>query len=370
MLKAVKKFSLRSLETLGVSSILSRSRWRRDHLLILAYHGISQEDEHLWSPELYMPPEFFHRRMETIKRADCNVLPLGEAITRLYAGTLPERCVALTFDDGASDFFYRALPIIQEYGFPVTVYLTTFYCIFNRPVFKGVCSYILWKARDSTLDLAQITGQEERLDLATMKARDFALNAITEFATRHSLSAEEKDELAARLAGELNVEYDRLLAKQILHIMSLEQVKRAAAEGVDVQLHTHRHRVPLDKDLFAREVEENRQHIKDITGITATDLCYPDGLYYAEFFSWLKGMGVSSATTCEPALASASTNPMRLPRLVDTSLLSMTEFKGWISGVSDFLPRRWQPDNRPGKRRGLRRFRGGIRSISPPSCCR
>src|SRR5207249_8815632 len=49
MLKRFKQATLRSLKTSGVSTLVHNSRWRRQRLLILAYHGISLEDEHLWN---------------------------------------------------------------------------------------------------------------------------------------------------------------------------------------------------------------------------------------------------------------------------------------------------------------------------------
>jgi len=36
-------------------------------LLILAYHGVSQDDEHLWDPKLFVSPECFATRMQALK---------------------------------------------------------------------------------------------------------------------------------------------------------------------------------------------------------------------------------------------------------------------------------------------------------------
>jgi peptidoglycan/xylan/chitin deacetylase (PgdA/CDA1 family) len=340
MLKATKKALLRSCETIGLSPSIAASAWRRNRLLILAYHGVSQDDEDQWSPELYMPASLFSERLETIRRAGCNVLPLDDALRRLYAGTLPERCVALTFDDGASDFYTQAYPILQSYGFPATVYLTTYYCDYNRPVFKGACSYILWKQRSSRLDLESVTGETATFDLSREAAREAALKALVSFAESHQLSAQEKDDLVVKLARTLAFDYDHMLDQRLIHILSPAQVRELCGRGIDIQLHTHRHCSPPGQTELAREIEDNRQRITDITGARAEHLCYPDGVFHDDYLEWLPEMGVRSATTCAPGLASANSHPMALPRLVDTSLLSLTEFKGWLDGVSDFLPQR------------------------------
>src|SRR6185503_1224117 len=95
-----------------------------------------------------------------------------------------------------------------------------------------------------------------------------------------------------------------------------------------------------DRDLFLREIEENSASIRQMTGITASHLCYPSGIYDSEFIPWLKDVGIVSATTCDSGLASDKSNRHLLPRIIDTSTLSLTEFEGWVSGVSGMLPRR------------------------------
>jgi peptidoglycan/xylan/chitin deacetylase (PgdA/CDA1 family) len=345
MLKNLKQAVLGGLKTLGIFTLAQKSRWRRNRLLILAYHGFSLEDEHLWDPDLFMSPDYFRGRMELLKKRGCAVLPLGEAIRRLYANDLPENCVALTFDDGNYDFYKVALPILKELNLPATVYLTTSYVRYNRPVFDAICSYLLWKGRNSTLDLRQIIGQDEKLDLSGDAARAAAYDHLIGFARRRKLSAEEKDALATKLARLLKIDYDALCAKRILHLLNPEEVGRLAAEGVDIQLHTHRHRSPLNRQLFSREIEDNRNSILEMTGSWAWHFCYPGGNFNDKLIAWLEEMKITTATTCDPGLANHKSNPLLLPRLVDTTPLSPIEFEGWLTGVSAALPRRHRTYN-------------------------
>jgi len=340
MLKKLKQAALVVLKTLGVFTLAQNSRWRQNRLLILAYHGFSLEDEHLWNPDLFMSPDYFRGRIGLLKKRGCTILPLGEAIRRLYENDLPENCVALTFDDGNYDFYKVALPILKEFNLPATVYLTTSYVRYNRPVFDAICSYLLWKGRNTTLDLRELVGQDEKLDLSADAARVAAHDHLIGFAWRRKLSAEEKDALATELARRLKIDYDALCAKRILHLLNPEEVGQLAAEGIDIQLHTHNHFSPLSRQLFSQEIEDNRNSIREMTGSLALHFCYPDGIFEDHFLTWLKELNVVSATTCEPGLASYNANRLLLPRLVDTTLLSPIEFEGWLTGVSAALPRR------------------------------
>ena len=105
-------------------------------------------------------------------------------------------------------------------------------------------------------------------------------------------------------------------------------------EGVDIQLHTHRHRTPHDRSSFIEEVETNRTRITELTGLNPLHFCYPSGAYDAAFLPWLTEIGVVSAATCDPGLASRRTPPLALPRVIDTCTTSASEFEGWLSGAA------------------------------------
>lgn len=340
MLKKAKQAALSSLKVSGAFTVVHNSKWRRQRLLILAYHGISVSDEHLWNGSHFISADLFRERLQLLKTSRCAVLPLGEAVERLYANDLPDRAVAITFDDGTADFYSRAFPLFNEFDFPVTLYLTTFYSHYQKPIFDLMSSYLLWQGRRETLNLREFTGREAVINLADPNARGAASVEIRTFASERKLSAEEKDALLASLAAHLKVEYDALVEKRALHILNPAEVGKLAAHGVDIQLHTHRHRTPLDRDLFIREIEDNRKSINDMTGQHASHFCYPSGVYEAQFLPWLKEAGIASATTCDIGLATADSNPLLLPRLLDVSSLSAVEFEGWLTGLSAALPQR------------------------------
>ena len=55
---------LRSMESLKP---VADSRWRRDRLLILCYHGISLEDEHDWRPAFYFRTAGLGTALQTLR---------------------------------------------------------------------------------------------------------------------------------------------------------------------------------------------------------------------------------------------------------------------------------------------------------------
>ena len=337
MLKQAKLGVLRLAAVTGASRLLSGSSWRRRRLLILSYHGVSANDEHEWG-DLYISPVTLRRRMESLARARCNVLPLDEAVQRLRNGTLPDRAVVITFDDGYYDFYSVAFPIVESSGYPVTLYLTTYYVEFNRPVFDPMCSYLLWKGRGKRhLEWPEVFPTPVALD---DDGRKRATAAILRFAITWKLSGQEKDGLLARLAGRLDIDYEELCRKRVMHLITPEEARDLAARGADLQYHTHRHRVYRSRDRMFAELKDNLRRIAAFTSREPRHFCYTGGFYLPEYPVYLKEYGMLSATTCKPGLCTARTNPLLLPRLVDTPGLSDLEFHAWLDGSADLLPKR------------------------------
>ena len=343
MTVVVKRRLLRASSRLGLLNGLRDSKWRQRRLLILCYHSVSIDDEHEWSGTYSMSPALLESRFRMLRDGGYNVLPLDEAIRRLYEGSLPPRSVALTFDDGMFDFQARALPLLKEFGFPATVYLTTFYSEYQKPIFGLFCSYVLWRARTRMPhpDTRSIIGRQSAWDLSTDAGRRRAHREIMDFTVQERYALPERISLAERLTGLLGDDYAALRAKRILTVMTPEEAAQIAREGVDVQLHTHRHRTPTDHALFLREITDNRLRIDPLRAGVARHFCYPSGVYHSEFLPWLREAGVQTATTCDPGLASSKTEPLLLPRLVDTSNLSALDVEGWLTGMSAFfMPRK------------------------------
>jgi peptidoglycan/xylan/chitin deacetylase (PgdA/CDA1 family) len=314
MNRTIKNAALQTLRSAGVFSIASHIL-RKNNLLILCYHGISMRDEHEWEPGLFMPPARFREALRWLRDARASVLPLTEAVQRLHAGTLPPRSVAITFDDGFVDFHKFAFPLLREFAFPATLYLTTYYSHFRLPIFNLVLDYVLWKGG--------VTGPDRTSELKSQLDRAAAENE----------DAEGKDAMARALAESLGVDYESILRERLFQIMTPEEAAATAVGGIEIELHTHRHRTPIDRELFTREIKDNAREIAAITGKLPRHFCYPSGVTAAEFLPWLRECGVETATTCVHGLARQSSEPLLLPRFLDGCGVGKLDFERWLCGL-------------------------------------
>ena len=340
VIPAIKRSSFIMSKRLGLMSLVAGSSWRRHRLLVLCYHGVSLADEHLWHPGLYVSPQTLARRFDALERTGCEVLPLDEAVCRLYAGTLPARAVALTFDDGFYDFKARAFPLLQAHGFPATVYVATQRCEENLPVPHLIASYVLWKYRSSILDARGIAGLEERYVLSTEGDRRRVLAAMQARMRASAMRPPAKDLFIGEVLRRLGVDYEALKASRILRLMTPDEVADLSRQGIAMEMHTHRHRTPDDPEQFLAEVRLNRERLEAITGRRPRHFCYPSGVYQSTYLPKLESEEIVTATTCDPALASRTAHRLLLPRFVDTEYVSDIEFEAWITGAASWMPRR------------------------------
>jgi peptidoglycan/xylan/chitin deacetylase (PgdA/CDA1 family) len=338
VIRSLKRSSLAVSKHLGLTRLVSESGWRRQRLMILCYHGVALADEHLWKSHLYVSQAHLERRLALLRRNRCSVLSLDDAITRLYHNDLPDRAVVITFDDGYHDFMAQAWPLLSAAGYPATVYLTTARVDHNWPIANLFLSYVVWQTKCRELDVTGLDGLTGRRPLATPEDRRRMTDRIQRMF--QGLDGGSKDAIVRTVTLRLGLDYDALLASRILTLMRPADVAVLAKAGVDFQLHTHLHRTPDDPELFIRDVAHNRTRLEALTGARPSHLCYPSGLYRMSYLNALEREGIVSATTCDPGLASRDSNPLLLPRFVDTTMTSEIEFEGWITGVASCLPRR------------------------------
>lgn len=94
---------------------------RGSRACILMYHSIHEKTDYRWN----VTPGDFERQMAHLKEQGCPVISLAELVRRLRAREPLGDAVALTFDDGYRDNLSNALPVLEQYGFPATVFVTT-----------------------------------------------------------------------------------------------------------------------------------------------------------------------------------------------------------------------------------------------------
>jgi peptidoglycan/xylan/chitin deacetylase (PgdA/CDA1 family) len=88
-------------------------------LLVLCYHAVSER----WPASLSVTPDALERQLRLLSRSGFR----GETFHRAISGTTDERTVAITFDDAYLSVLELARPILDDVGFPASVFVPTDY---------------------------------------------------------------------------------------------------------------------------------------------------------------------------------------------------------------------------------------------------
>ena len=128
--------SARALVKRGLRRTLSlagRHRWpaSRPTLTVLCYHRVLPQghpDTAWLQPGMQLRPETLAAQLRWLREAGFTPVDLDDWLLRAQQGeSLPERAVALTFDDGWADGYEHALPVLVDADAPATIFLVTRY---------------------------------------------------------------------------------------------------------------------------------------------------------------------------------------------------------------------------------------------------
>jgi len=303
-------------------------------LTILCYHGFSLGDEHRFRPGLFMRPELFAERLDWLKANDFRVLPLGEAVDRLRQGRTGAKEVVITIDDGFHGVAAKALPLLASREFPATVYVTTYYVTRNHPIFRLALQYFFWRARGRAVDVSGLVpGVEGDVRAGTPDGERALWRIIDHAETRGD--EPRRQALAAMLADRTGCSYEELARTRQLTLMTEAEIREAVAGGFDIQLHTHRHRMPEDAADVRREIEDNRHVLEPLVGSRLRHLCYPSGVWSKARWPALEAAGIQTATTCDPGMNVARTPALGLLRFLDRDDMPRIVFEGELCGFGE-----------------------------------
>jgi peptidoglycan/xylan/chitin deacetylase (PgdA/CDA1 family) len=325
-------YVLRALGLFALAKYLTRKRLR-----ILCYHSFSVGDEHEVDPVMFMRAQTFEQRMGILKKRGIPVITLDEAVRKLRQRGIGNAETVITLDDGWVSNLTIGAPILEKYGYPACIYVSTEHLDAGTEVFNVALSYMVRRCGRRSLTL---TGLHPQLDgdYAIGTNPDAAIIAIIRAAERIPVAA--RQQLLRPIARALGADLDEVLRQGRFRLLSRSEMQQAFRRGLDIQMHTHTHHLPDNEfDAMAEEINLNRRMIRDITGVDPQHFCYPSGEYRAQHQPWLKSLGIASATTCNPGLNDTSTSLLLLNRMLDSDHLSNIAFEAEICGVGELLRR-------------------------------
>lgn len=263
-------------------------RWRRarlphDRAVILIYHhvtGRAEGADRRWAPfQRGVPQARFDRQMRFLRRAMTPV-PLREVVAAVRERrALPPRAVAVTFDDGYSDNFTAAYPILKKYDIPATVFVSTAFIESSQAFWWDQVYAILRHAPGSMLERSVLTtiagSAKPRYPLTSHAARAHAADDV--IALFRDLPIDERRVAMEKLRCGLGLAPDA--AGETPPMMTWADLREMSRNGVAIESHTHTH--PIlglnDADVVEEELATSKRLIEKHVEQPVEGLAYPDG---------------------------------------------------------------------------------------------
>jgi peptidoglycan/xylan/chitin deacetylase (PgdA/CDA1 family) len=300
---------------------------------VLMYHRVLPRSEAVRDavePGMYVTPRTFARHLASIE-AHFHALPLHEIVTRLEQHRpLPPGACAITFDDGWRDNHDHALPELERYGIPATLFVVA-----ERVGTQGafwpdeVCRRMCALPGSERHQLAQRLGATSSRD---------PIDALLSHLKRVAEAA--RGELLDRLRAATDSPPPRPR-----ELLDWDELDRLAAAGVDVESHgaTHAILTGLANPEIERELRSAREQLRARGHGRHGLVAYPSGGHDDRVKSIASAVGYRAAFTTVPGLAGTTADPMAFPRLAFHDDISRTraEFLQWVPG------RATMPQSRP-----------------------
>lgn len=284
---------------------IATGRPGQGRLCILNYHRILESADPLLAAE----PDVKTFRWQMQVLADCfNVLPMDEALTALASGRMPPRAVCITFDDGYRSTHDLALPVLREFGFPATVFVTTGFVdrgsMWNDRILEALRTM---KAAGLNLEDAGLGSYS----LDTLEQRREAVAVLTEKAKYLEPAA--RQALVERLDG---------LADSPARepMLTTDMIRAMMEQGIEIGAHTVSHPIltSLPDAGALQEMEESKRQLEAITGRPVRYFAYPNGKHGKDFderhMAMARQAGFEAAFTTALGAASAADDRFALPR--------------------------------------------------------
>jgi len=186
---------------------------------------------------------------------------------------IPANAVALTFDDGYRDNYEVAFPILQKYGVPATIFLTTSFIDQKDVPWNDKVTFALKHTHLKTLTF-KYRDEEFCYPLGDIADRLNARDKIL-WLLRH-VAHEDKLRLVYEITRSLSVTDFDYLWKSML---TWDQVREMHQRGIGLGAHTITHpiltRLPLDK--AQHEIEGSKRAIEAAIGAPIQLFAYPAG---------------------------------------------------------------------------------------------
>jgi len=252
-----------------VQEMLSKTMYKKryysnNNINVFVYHRVAELPQDTFS--LAITRELFEKQIEYIK---CNYQVL-RSTDEWEANDKPRAII--TFDDGYADFYTNALPILEKYEVPATIFVSTGNLNSTEEFWWDKLERIIFEGNSK---IGKIIIFNQDLPLVTKQDREKACYFIHTQMKR--MLHEERERVLNQMALELQVSLE---GRNEYRLMTYEELKKISESPyVTIGGHTVTHSCLANEtgELQKWEIGSSKSEIENIIGKEITVFSYPFG---------------------------------------------------------------------------------------------
>lgn len=292
------------LHSMGGLTVLRRMRRRESRLLM--FHAFRASDEE----NIEAICSHIAGRFEPVS--------LSKIVDSMGGGrSLPDNALSVTVDDGYRNYLEYAHPIFRRHRIPVTMYSVADFADGRMWLWTDWIEYCLERTTRNSLRV-EIEGFSAK-DLAVASSAERALATGELWEALKIVPDAARMRFLMRLSELTGVEIpgeppDRYAA------MNWDELRAAAADGVEIGCHTRTHPIlsRVDAAALENEIRGAKQFMEERLGFPVVHFCYPNGRDIdigPAAIECVGRCGFRSAVTTTWGLNTPETDPLLLRRV-------------------------------------------------------
>jgi peptidoglycan/xylan/chitin deacetylase (PgdA/CDA1 family) len=304
--------------------------------LILLYHRVARLDRDPF--EQAIAPDLFEEQMATLARG-FSPMTLVDMAAASMEKRLPRRAVAVTFDDGYADNLHAALPPLERYQVPATIFVTSAAVGRRREFWWDEMERVLLSPGRLPGQLEiEVAGRMHAFDLGSAASydrnvarahSDWSMISNQEPTSRHRIYAELFNLLLRLPPDEVTAVLDTLVSwaeadptgrDSHRSLTREEMIALGSSPVIEIGAHTVTHQVLASGSARTQrdEIEGSRDELHRLLGWVPTSFAYPYGFassYDEQTISLVRGAGFERACTTAGGPLGNGCDPYALPRV-------------------------------------------------------
>ncbi|MFH1131085.1 MAG: glycosyltransferase [Pseudomonadota bacterium] len=297
---------------------------------ILLYHRITTNNRssRKWS----VTRENFRAQMEFMRK-HYRLLPLADLAELATKGEVPDRAIAITFDDGYLSALTVASDILTKLKIPATYFVTTA-DLDSKHEFAWDTLERIFLSSNSLPGHLILELPFCQVEFSTTKVNERRTVSSKLMEIIYPLPAEKRNELMETV---VRWSRQKLLPRDSHRLLLRDEIRRLAhLPGVTIGAHSQHHScLPLQpREVQQAEINGSKNMLEDLLDRPISTFAYPFGEYSEQTVSLVREAGFKVAVTVKPEPVVSFSYPLLLPRL-EVPDIGKSRFSHWLKEMFD-----------------------------------